>query len=109
MEDTCAVAKTIKVIGSKWTLLILHNLTEGTKRFGQLQKLLNGISPKTLSQRLTELEKEKIVSKKVFAEVPPHVEYSLTAKGKSLKKLFEDMANWSNGKTDSEQSNSSSV
>jgi DNA-binding HxlR family transcriptional regulator len=95
VEDTCSVAKTIKVIGSKWTLLILHNLTDGTKRFGQLQRSLEGISPKTLSQRLQELEREKIIRKKVFAEVPLHVEYSLTEKGKSVGRIFKEMANWS--------------
>src|SRR5579859_8068323 len=87
----CSVAKTLKVIGSKWTMLILHNLFEGRNRFGQLEKALPGISPKTLSQRLQELEKEGIVKKKVFAEIPLHVEYSLTPKGKSLEEIFKSM------------------
>lgn len=69
-------------------MLILHNLCEGKKRFGELQRALEGISPKTLSERLVALEKEKYVSKKIYAEVPLHVEYSLTPKGEKLKKLF---------------------
>lgn len=90
----CGVEKTLKIIGSKWTMNILHNLFSGKKRFGELQKSLVGISPKTLSIRLQELEKEKIIYKKVFAEIPLHVEYSLTEKGRSLKDIFSKMAKW---------------
>lgn len=90
----CGVAKTLKVIGSKWSMLILHNLFEGRMRFGELQRRLDPISPKTLSQRLQELEKEGIVKKKVFAEVPLHVEYSLTKKGESLGEIFQQMTSW---------------
>ncbi len=90
----CAVAKTLKVIGSKWTMLLLHNLFEGKNRFGELQRALPGISPKTLSQRLQELEREGIIDKQVFAEVPLHVEYSLTEKGKSLSGVFKSLEKW---------------
>lgn len=90
----CGVEKTLKIIGSKWTMNIIHNLFSGKKRFGELQKLLVGISTKTLSQRLKELEKEKVISKKVFAEIPLHVEYSLTEKGRSLSDIFKKMAKW---------------
>ncbi len=90
----CGVAKTLKIIGSKWTMLILHNLFAGSLRFGQLQRALGNISPKTLSQRLQELEQEKIINRKVFAEIPLHVEYSLTKKGRSLKDIFTQMARW---------------
>lgn len=90
----CGVAKTLRVIGSKWTLLILHNLFDGTKRFGALQKALSPISPKTLSQRLRELEKMGIIKRKVFSEVPLHVEYSLTTKGQSLEDIFIKMSQW---------------
>lgn len=93
-EKVCGVIKTLKTIGSKWSMHILHQLFSGTKRFGELMRLLPGISPKTLSQRLQELEKEGIVIKKVFAEVPPHAEYNLTKKGQSLKKIFDAMAAW---------------
>ncbi|HLC88178.1 MAG TPA: helix-turn-helix domain-containing protein [Patescibacteria group bacterium] len=90
----CYVAETLKVIGSKWTMMILHNLFEGRNRFGQLQRELKTISPKTLSQRLDELEKTGILRKKIFSEVPLHVEYYLTAKGLSLKKVFLDLESW---------------
>lgn len=90
----CYVAKTLKVIGSKWTMMILHNLFEGKNRFGILQRELKTISPKTLSQRLDELEKTGIIKKKIFSEVPLHVEYYLTPKGKSLEKVFSDLESW---------------
>jgi len=90
----CGVSKTLKIIGSKWAMMILHSLFDGTKRFGQLQYDLTGISPKTLSQRLDELEQEGIIKKKIFAEIPPHVEYSLTKKGLSLDEIFKNMAQW---------------
>ena len=92
--DDCAVAKTLKIIGSKWTMLILHNLFEGKKRFGELQRALGTISPKTLSQRLQELENDGIISRTVFTEIPLHVEYTLTPKGLTLKKVFKDLADW---------------
>lgn len=75
-------------------MLLLHDLCEGTKRFGQLQRSLEGISPKTLSIRLQQLEKEGIVVKHVFAEVPLHVEYSLTKKGATLKNIFRQLTEW---------------
>lgn len=93
-HNTCGVAKTLKILGSRWTALLLHNLFEEKKRFGELERLMQGISPKTLSERLRELEKEGIITKKVFAEIPLHVEYSLTAKGKSLGRIFDEMAKW---------------
>jgi DNA-binding HxlR family transcriptional regulator len=91
---TCGVAKTIRIVGAKWTMLILRDLMEGTKRFGQLEKSLTGISPKTLTQRLKDLEQDGLVLRSVFAEVPPHVEYSLTNKGKSLQAIIAAMRLW---------------
>ncbi len=93
-KEGCAVPKTFKIMSSKWTMPILHNLCEGKKRFGELQRLLDGISPKTLSLRLSELEKEGIVAKQIFAEVPLRVEYSLTQKGQSLKKILAQLSDW---------------
>lgn len=93
-HTTCDVEKTLKIIGSKWTILILHNLFQGPKRFGELQRILSPISPKTLSERLKVLEKEKIISKKMYAEIPLHVEYTLTKKGHSLGTIFQTMAEW---------------
>lgn len=90
----CGVAKTLKIIGSKWSMLILHNLFDGKKRFSQLQRALNGISPKTLSFRLKELEREGLLKKKIFPVVPLHVEYTLTPKGKALKEVFKKMGEW---------------
>ncbi len=90
----CGVTKTLKVIGSKWTLHVLHLLFDGTKRFGELQRALKGISPKTLSVRLRELEHQGLLKKKVYPVVPLRVEYTLTSKGKSLKGMFKKMGEW---------------
>jgi DNA-binding HxlR family transcriptional regulator len=79
-EKTCPVTTTLGIIGGRWTLLILRDLFSGTRRFGELRKSLSGISPRTLSARLKFLEQEGIVERKVYAEVPPRVEYSLTAR-----------------------------
>ena len=97
-HDKLCVTKTIKIIGSKWTILIIRELFEGTKRFGELQRALSGISPKTLSVRLQELEKHGIVHKKVFKEIPLHVEYSLTDRGRSLSAIIEAMREWGDTK-----------
>jgi len=96
IHNNCAVSKTLKIVGSKWTMLLIHNIFEGKKRFGELQRALPGISPKTLSQRLHDLERDGIISKKVFAEIPLHVEYSLTEKGKSLRGVVRSLENWGN-------------
>lgn len=93
-HSTCGVSKTLKIIGSKWSMHILHNLFSGTKRFSELHRALNGISPKTLSIRLKELEKEGILKKKIYRQIPLKVEYKLTPKGESLKKIFDKMREW---------------
>ena len=85
----CPVERTLRIIGGKWTLLVLRDLFTGTKRFGELMTSLEGVSPKTLSDRLKELEAEGIITKTVFPEVPPRVEYALTAKGRSLWEILE--------------------
>ena len=84
------------VIGGKWTFLILRDLFYGTKRFGELQRSLQGISPRTLSTRLKELEDEGLLLRTVYSEIPPHVEYSLTEKGHSLRPIFDAMKDWGN-------------
>ena len=94
VHDKSCVMHTLKIVGSKWTILILQELCDGTKRFGQLQRALPGISPKTLSHRLQQLEKDRIVKKKLFAEVPLRVEYSLTPKGLSLRNIIDTMRQW---------------
>ena len=83
--DLFEISKAAKIIGSKWTILILNSLLSGTKRFGQLQKELDNINPRTLSKRLQQLEKEGYITRKIFSEVPPRVEYSLTSKGHVFK------------------------
>ncbi|HEX6544423.1 MAG TPA: helix-turn-helix domain-containing protein [Ktedonobacterales bacterium] len=87
----CPVARTASIVSGKWTLLIIRDLTTGTKRFSELERSLVGISPKTLSERLSALESEGILRRKTYAEVPPKVEYSLTEKGQALYVLIEDM------------------
>lgn len=98
-NNSCQAGQLLSVISSKWTLLILSELLSGTKRFGQLKKALPGISPKTLSQRLQELERERLVDRKIYPEVPPRVEYSLTTKAKSLKEAFDSLIQWSSDQT----------
>jgi DNA-binding HxlR family transcriptional regulator len=95
-HENCGVTKTLKLIGSKWSLHIIHQLCNGKKRFGELQKALNGISPRTLSYRLKELEQEGLVNKKILPVVPLHVEYTLTPKGQALKGIFKKMEHWGN-------------
>lgn len=88
----CPIAKTLDIIGTKWTFLIIRDLLiEGTMRFRDLQKSMSGISPKTLSLRLRELEAQGIIDRKVYPEVPPRVEYSLTKKGKDLEGIFIEL------------------
>ncbi|MDJ0725552.1 MAG: helix-turn-helix domain-containing protein [Prochloraceae cyanobacterium] len=91
---TCAVEITIKVIGGRWKVLILRELFIGIKRFGQLQRALTGITQKMLTQQLRELEADGIVHRKVYAQVPPKVEYSLTEKGQTLKPVLDAMHQW---------------
>ena len=88
-KNLLEISKAAKIIGSKWTLLLLNSLLNGTKRFGQLQKELGGINPRTLSKRLDDLEKEGYIKKRIFAEVPPRVEYSLTKKGGVFKRVVK--------------------
>lgn len=87
-NSTCPVARTARIISGKWTLLIIRDLAAGVKRFNQLERSLQGISPKTLSERLRSLEEEGIIVRQTFAEVPPRVEYSLTEKGKDLAEVI---------------------
>jgi DNA-binding HxlR family transcriptional regulator len=92
-HDGC-IASAMQIIGNKWTALILRDLSSGPRRFSELERSIVGISPRTLSQRLDELEKCHIITKKSFAEVPPRIEYTLTAKGRDLVPLLKQMAKW---------------
>jgi DNA-binding HxlR family transcriptional regulator len=92
LDDTiCPVARTAEIISGKWTLLIIRDLASGMKRFNQLERSLDGISPKTLSERLRTLEDEGILLRQTFADVPHRVEYSLTEKGRDLVQVVESM------------------
>lgn len=92
-RDGC-IACAANILGSKWTALILRDLAVGPRRFKDFEQSLQGISPRTLSQRLDELENEGVVTKQSFAEVPPRVEYTLTKKGQDLLPILKSMATW---------------
>jgi len=87
----CPVARTANLISNRWTPLILRDLTNGPMRFGELQRSLIGISPKTLSERLKRLEEADVVRRTCFKEVPPRVEYTLTEKGHALLPIIDAM------------------
>ncbi len=91
---TCAVETTIRVIGGRWKVLILRELFDGVKRFGQLHRALTGITQKMLTQQLRELEQDAIIHREVYPQVPPKVEYSLTPLGKALKPIIYAMHDW---------------
>jgi DNA-binding HxlR family transcriptional regulator len=84
----------MEVIGNKWTALILRDLMDGPKRFGELEQSVGSINPRTLSQRLDALEAQAIITKRTFAEAPPRVEYTLTTKGHDLLPILKQMAAW---------------
>jgi DNA-binding HxlR family transcriptional regulator len=90
----CPVATTVNLIGNKWKLLILRDLLAGTKRFGELRKSVVGISQKVLTDNLRSLEEEGDVARKIYAEVPPRVEYSLSELGETLRPIIEVMEKW---------------
>ena len=87
----CAVAACAEIIGAKWTALLVHDLSEGPRRFSELEHSCVGISPRTLSERLRALEQEGIVERRSYAESPPRVEYELTEKGEALLGIIDEM------------------
>ena len=91
---TCAVETTLKIIGGRWKVLIIRELITGAKRFGELQRSLTGITQKMLTQQLREMEEDGIVHREVYPQIPPKVEYSLTALGESLKPILYAMHEW---------------
>jgi DNA-binding HxlR family transcriptional regulator len=91
----CPITATIDIIGGKWKPIIIWLLIEKTHRFGELHKTIPGMALKVLSRQLKELEADGIVKREVFAEVPPRVEYSLTAKGESLSEIMLLLSEWS--------------
>ena len=88
------IAAALRIIGQKWTTLIIRDLSSGSKRFSELERSVTGVNPRTLSQRLEKLEEYGIVSKKTFAEVPPRTEYTMTQKGQDLIPILRQMASW---------------
>jgi DNA-binding HxlR family transcriptional regulator len=90
-NETCPVCHTAEIISGKWTLLLIRDLADGRSRFCELERSLEGISPRTLSLRLRALEAEGVVERRTYPEVPPRVEYRLTAKGRALVPLIEQM------------------
>ena len=93
----CPVETTLMLIGDKWKVLILRDLMPGTKRFGELKKCIGSVSQKVLTAQLRDMEEKGLVSRHVYAEVPPRVEYSLTDLGKSLKPILNAMWAWGEG------------
>lgn len=93
-DHGCPVGAALNIIGAKWKMLILYHLMQGTKRFSELQKGLPGITQKMLALRLRELEEDQILTRKVYAVVPPKVEYSLTEFGRSLKPVISKVCRW---------------
>lgn len=91
---SCPVETTLRVIGGRWKVLILHHLLSGIKRFGELGRALRGVSARTLTKQLRELEADGIVHREVYRQIPPMVEYSLTAGGKKLKPILLAMHEW---------------
>lgn len=90
----CPVETTLTMIGDKWKVLILRDLMPGTKRFGELKKSIGSVSQKVLTAQLRDMEDKGLVSRKVYAEVPPRVEYSLTELGRSLTPILDAMRIW---------------
>jgi len=90
-STSCAVAACAAIIGAKWTALLVHDLSEGPRRFSELEHSCAGISPRTLSERLRALEDEGIVGRHSYAESPPRVEYDLTSKGLALLPIIQEM------------------
>jgi len=90
----CPVELSLMMMGDRWKMLIVRDLLTGTKRFGELRKSLTGISQKVLTQHLRIMEANGLVSRAVFAEVPPRVEYSLTEVGRSLQSILDAMWQW---------------
>lgn len=96
MQDlpACPVETTLLLIGDKWKVLIIRDLLSGTMRFGELKKSIGSISQKVLTSQLRAMEKQGLVHREVFPEVPPRVEYSLTELGYSLKPILDSMSVW---------------
>jgi DNA-binding HxlR family transcriptional regulator len=90
----CSVRDALSVVGGKWKPVIIYYLFEGTRRFGELRKSMPDATQKMLTQQLRELERDGVVARKVYQQVPPKVEYSLTAYGQTLRPLMRELCKW---------------
>src|SRR3990167_3110281 len=93
-QSICCVDSTLKVIGGKWKLIIIWHLAQKTMRFSELEREIPGITQKMLSQQLREMEKDRLITRKVYPVVPPKVEYSITDHGRSLNKVLRELNDW---------------
>ena len=93
-RSSCPVEATLDAIGGRWKVLILHELFKGTRRFGELHRHLRGITQKMLTQQLREMERDGLVHREIYMQVPPKVEYSLTPMGKTLQPVLDAMHIW---------------
>ncbi|MED4227148.1 helix-turn-helix domain-containing protein [Neobacillus cucumis] len=94
IQIECSIEKALNVIGGKWSFLVLRELFEGTKRFGELQKAISKVSPKALTDTLRHLEEHNVLIRTVYPTVPVTVEYTLTEKGQALHKMIKEMKKW---------------
>lgn len=91
---SCPVELTLGVISGRWKVMIIHQLLEGTKRFNQLQRELSGITHRTLAKQLREMEASGLITRRDYREIPPRVEYSLSALGRTLEDILSSMHEW---------------
>jgi DNA-binding HxlR family transcriptional regulator len=96
-DESCPVARAVRVLDGKWTMLVIRDLLTGTRRFSELRASLAGISPKTLTDRLRDLERHGLVKRAMYAEIPPRVEYTLTQRGRALEPVISALAAWGRG------------
>jgi DNA-binding HxlR family transcriptional regulator len=93
-DETCPVARAVRILDGKWTMLLIRDLLGGTRRFSELRASLTGISPKTLTDRLRALEDHGLVRRVMYAEIPPRVEYTLTDEGHRLRPVIAALSTW---------------
>lgn len=93
-QKGCPIERAVSILDGKWTLLILRELFGGTRRFGELRAVLKDVSPKTLTDRLRALEEQGVVTRTIYPEIPPRVEYRLTKKGREAKPVIEALRDW---------------
>jgi|TARA_B110000263_G_C15126926_1_gene427002 DNA-binding HxlR family transcriptional regulator len=94
VNDKCPLTYAVRITGGKWKPIIIYRLYNGLNRFGILHRSIEGISKNMLTRELREMEANKILTRKIFAEIPPKVEYTLTKKGEGLIPVFDNLVNW---------------